>query len=246
MAIESVSALLWDPLPDPLPVPAGRWLRLRNLRAQVGTVLATANLSADEVVDRRVRRGAVQRLVREAYQTTLAEQDEHRRGPDAFTQVWKEHLTALLDQDSVDLPGWGEITGADTELAWSLFEAASHARQRIIANARATPSRPVPRSQAAAAFEFTITGGHHGELGSVQYGVCPTCRTGLLYKISFPPDWQFNGLGRLALRELETRHPELTWFTTGQYAWAKGFYARLRADSTSPWTAENNPCPHFR
>ncbi|MGI8336697.1 hypothetical protein ACRYCC_42705 [Actinomadura scrupuli] len=52
----------------------------------------------------------------------------------------------------------------------------------------------------------------------VKYGICPSCHIGLLYKIGFPADWQFSGLGRLALDQLEARHPGLTWYTTAQHA----------------------------
>ncbi|WP_055482993.1 hypothetical protein [Sphaerimonospora mesophila] len=71
------------------------------------------------------------------------------------------------------------------------------------------------------------------------------CSVGLLRKISFSLEWQFCGLGTLALRELETRHPDLTWYTTGQYEPAQGFYERYRHSSHSPWTDEQHPCPHF-
>jgi hypothetical protein len=77
------------------------------------------------------------------------------------------------------------------------------------------------------------------------HGVCEECRVGLLYKIEFPPDWQFCGFGRLALNALEARHPTLTWYTTGQYAWSQGFYDRYRQTSSSPWTVCQDPCPHF-
>jgi hypothetical protein len=82
-------------------------------------------------------------------------------------------------------------------------------------------------------------------LGEVTYGICPPCRIGLLYKIEFPPDWQFCGFGRAALRQIENRHPDLTWYTTGQLGPAAGFYNRYRLESRSPWTAEQHPCPHF-
>jgi hypothetical protein len=79
----------------------------------------------------------------------------------------------------------------------------------------------------------------------VIYGTCQACRTGLLYKITFPPDWQFCGLGRLALSQLEHRHAGLTWYTTGQLSHARGFYDRYRRGSASPWTTSQHPCPHF-
>jgi hypothetical protein len=71
------------------------------------------------------------------------------------------------------------------------------------------------------------------------------CGAGLLRKIDFPLDWQFCGLGTRALRELETRHPALTWYTTDQYGPAKSFYERYRQDSDSPWTDGRCPSPHF-
>lgn len=77
------------------------------------------------------------------------------------------------------------------------------------------------------------------------YGTCQPCRVGLLYKITFSPDWQFCGLGRLALSQLEDRHADLTWYTTGQLSHARGFYDRYRRRSTSPWTTSQHPCPHF-
>jgi hypothetical protein len=67
----------------------------------------------------------------------------------------------------------------------------------------------------------------------------------MLYKIEFAPDWQACGFGRLALSRLEARHPDLTWCTTGQFSDAKGFYDRYRQGSTSPWTDDQSPCPHF-
>jgi len=121
----------------------------------------------------------------------------------------------FLDQSTIDLDGWGPITIADLDidLAWKLFEAASDARQRAIEHATATRSRSVQSRQNVPTFEFAVTG-DGGSLGEVIYGICEPCRVGLLYKIEFPPDWQFCGLGRLALDQLETRHPELTWYTT--------------------------------
>lgn len=82
-------------------------------------------------------------------------------------------------------------------------------------------------------------------LGEITYGICLPCRAGLLYKIGFPPDWQCCGFGRLALGELETRHPGVTWHTTGQYAHTRGFYSKYRQASTSPRTEQRHPCPHF-
>lgn len=237
--------LLWDPLPDALPAPGRRrFPRLRDLAAAM--TASPAPMSEQERVNRRVRRGAVQALVLEAYQATVAEQDSEHRPPDAFTQAWQARLAGLLDQGSPDLPGWGPITitGGDTDLAWSLFGLASRARQDAIEHATATPSRRVDRGQQVPNFEFSITS-DGSSLGDVTYGICRSCRVGLLYKIGFPGDWQFCGLGRLALSQLEARHPDLTWYTTGQFKHARGFYDRYRQGSGSPWTAEQNPCPHF-
>jgi hypothetical protein len=245
-----LTRLLWDPLPDSLPVVPRRFPRLRRLAAQVATAVATARLSAQERVDRRVRRGAVQALVREAYLATVAEQDAEHRDPDAFAQVWRVRLASLLEQDEVEVTGWSEITVADLDVvvAWSLYEAARRARQQTIENASATPSRPILMGGPPAftfTFTFEIVGATDGALGDVKYGVCPACCVGLLYNIGFAPDWQFSGLGTLALGQLEARHPGLTWYTSGQYTWSRGFYQRYRQDSTSPWTAEQHPCPHF-
>ena len=237
--------LLWDPLPDTLPAPRRRrfpWLR--DLAAAM--TASTPPMSEQERVNRRVRRGAIQALVREAYRATVAEQDSEHRPPAAFTQAWHAHLAGLLDQDSVELSGWSPITitGGDTDLAWRLYELASRARQDAIEHAVAAPSRPVERGQQVPNFEFSIVS-DGSSLGDVTYGICRSCRVGLLYKIGFPDDWQFCGLGRLALSQLEARHPDLTWYTTGQSRHARGFYDRYRQSSGSPWTVRQHPCPHF-
>jgi hypothetical protein len=239
--------LLWEPLPDRLPTgrPQRRQLpRLRDLAA-AGTA-STASMSVQEQVSRNVRRGAVQALVLEAYQVTIAEQDKEHRAPDTFTQAWHDHLADLLDQPIVELHGWGTLTIADLDLglAWSLYELASQARHDAIENAKASSCRRVQRGQQVPTFEFSIVS-HGTSLGDITYGICLPCLTGLLYKIEFPPDWQFCGLGRLALSQLEVRHPEMTWYTTGQFQHARGFYDRYRQDSDSPWTARQHPCPHF-
>lgn len=149
------------------------------------------------------------------------------------------------------MSGWSEITIADLnaqdiQLAWNPQEAASRARQQTIAAASATPSRPIPMGDPpASTFAFEIVGGTDGQLGDVKYRACPSCRVGLLYNIGFAPDRQFSGLGRLALGQLEARHPDLTWYTSGQHSWARGFYNRYRQDSTSPWTEEQHPYPHL-
>lgn len=75
--------LLWDPLPDTLRSPGrGRFGRLRELAA---AMTARADLlSVEEQVDRRVRRRAVQALVRGAYLAAVAEQDSEHRAPSAL------------------------------------------------------------------------------------------------------------------------------------------------------------------
>jgi hypothetical protein len=204
-------------------------------------------LPAAELVDRRVRRGVVQALVRETYEATVAEQDSAHRKPAEFAEAWRAHLAHLLDQHNVDLPGWSLITIADldTGLAWALYEAASNARRHAVERAKPTRSQRADWvSTQAQVFEFAIASG--GEtLGEVRYGICPPCGTGLLYKISFEPDFQFCGLGRLALNQFEARHPGLTWYTTGQFRHARGFYDRCRQNSDNPWTTKQHPCPHF-
>lgn len=236
--------LLWDPLPDMLPTAGRRFPRLRGLAAAL--TREAVPMSEQERVDRRVRRGAVQRLVREAYLAAVAEQDSEHRPPAAFTGAWHAHLVGFLGQVRADLPGWGPITisDVDIDLAWNLYELASRARQDAIEHAIATRSRRVQRGQQVPTFEFSIASDGDA-LGDVTYGICRPCRVGLLYKIGFPPDWQFCGFGRLALSQLEARHPDLTWCTTGQFKHAKGFYDRYRQGGGSPWTAEQHPCPHF-
>jgi hypothetical protein len=237
--------LLWDPLPDALPGSGLRRLpRLRDLAAAM--TADTTWVSEQEHVSRRVRRGAVQALVREAYRAAVAEQDREHLPPAAFTRAWHDHLASLLAMAHPDLPGWGPITIAapDIDLSWSLYELASRARHDAIEHARASPSRPAQRGQHVPTFDFSVVS--EGEsLGDVTYGTSQACRTGLLYKIEFAPDWQFCGLGSLALSQLEVRHQDLTWHTTGQLTHARGFYDRYRQGSASPWTAEQHPCPHF-
>jgi hypothetical protein len=202
--------------------------------------------SRSRSVGRRVRTGVVQALVRNAYRATVAEQDSEHRSPALFAQAWRARLTALLAQVSADPPGSPPITitGSDLDLAWRIYELASHARLNAIESARVTPSRRVQRGKQIPTFEFSIVSGDDA-LGEVIYGICAPCSAGMLYKIEFAPDWQSCGFGRLALSQLETRHPDLTWYTTGQFKEAKGFYDRYRQDSASPWTDQQNPCPHF-
>ncbi|WP_189240505.1 hypothetical protein [Planomonospora parontospora] len=199
-------------------------------------------------IERRVRRAAMQVIVREAFQQTLAEQDDEHRRPAEFAEAWKSRLAALLEQETVEVPGWSKITIADldTDLGWNLYAAVNHARSEAIACAVATPSRPLRVTDAqTSSYEFSITAGEEHSLGRVRYEICEVCSVGLLLKISFSLEWQFCGLGTRALRQMETRHPNLTWYTTGQYAHAKGFYERYRHSSHSPWTEKQRPCPHF-
>ena len=95
-----------------------------------------------------------------------------------------QQAAALLDQATVDLPGWAPITITcpDTDLAWSLFELASRARQDALEHAIATPSQRVRRGQQVPTFEFSIAS-DGSSLGDVTYGICRSCRVGLLYKI---------------------------------------------------------------
>ncbi|WP_433513752.1 GNAT family N-acetyltransferase [Nonomuraea sp. CA-143628] len=239
--------LLWKPLPVSWPeaVPQ-RPTGLRGLVAWAREV--AVGVSQDEDVERRVRRGAMQAIVREAFQQTVAEQDSEHRGPAAFAEAWKTRLAAVLAQETVEVTGWGQLTIAelDTGLGRSLYDAASRARAETIARAVVMPGRRRGADDGpTVSHEFSIAADEDGSLGRVQYAVCEPCGVGLLKKISFSPEWHCCGFGTLALRELETRHPGLTWYTTGQYAHAQGFYQRYRHRSDSPWTANQHPCPHF-
>ena len=242
------SRLLSDPLPDRLPSPgSGRFQWLRDLRAALVSDMTAPRLSAQEFVDRGVRGGRVQAVVREAYEATIAEQDGAHRKLAEFTDAWRARLASMLEQDSIELTGWSVITTADldTSLAWSLFEAVGRARRYAVEHARPTHSRRAKwMDTQAQVFEFAIVSEDH-TLGEVRYGICPPCATGLLYKISFGADFRFCGLGRLALDQFEARHPGLTWYTTGQSENARGFYDRYRERSDSPWTSRQHPCRHF-
>lgn len=193
--------------------------------------------------------GAMQAVVREAYQQTLAEQDSEQRRPAAFAEAWRTRLADLLAQETAEVSGWSQIATADLDLdlLWSFHATVDRARSEAITTATATPSqvRQVIGS-AVPSYEFWITAPHEGSLGRVQYEVCEPCKVGLLLKISFSVEWQFCGLGTRALTQMETRHPGLVWYTTGQYSHAKGFYERYRRDSDSPWTENQHPCAHFR
>jgi len=240
--------LLWDPLPDPLPVASSGPLgRIRDRVAVMSGLAVASRLPLDELVRHRVRRGAVQGLVRDAYQTAVAEQDEEHRRPREFAQAWRSHLAALIDHSGVDLSGCGpaSLTGEDVDLAWELFEAASRAREDALRQVKLKRSR-CPELGGGKAPIFEVAAMSQGsELGKAKYGTCDPCGTGLLYKISFDPHWQFCGLGRLVLGEIEGRHPRLTWYTTAQFKEARGFYDRYRQGSSSPWSDKQHPCPHF-
>jgi hypothetical protein len=239
-----LTQLLWSPLPDALPA-FGSFFPVSPEPA--GTLVTDgATESQQELVDRRVRTGVVQTLVRNAYMATVAQQDSEHRPPALFAQAWRARLTALLAQASAGPPGSAPITisGSDLDLAWRLYELTSRARLNAIELARASRSLRVQRGKQVPTFEFWIVSGDD-VLGEVIYGICAPCRAGMLYKIEFAPDWQSCGFGRLALSQLETRHPRLTWYTTGQFKEAKGFYDRYRQDSASPWTDQQNLCSHF-
>lgn len=198
--------LLWDPLPDALPASGHRrFARVRELAAEI--IAVTAPVTGQEQVDRCVRRGAVQALVRAAYQSTVAKQESEHRPPAAFAEAWHDHLADLLNLAQPDLPGWGPITIADLDidLAWSLYQLASRARLNAVDHARAAPSRRVQRGQHIPTFEFAIVS--DGEsLGDVTYGISQACRAGLLYKIEFAPDWRsaVSGAWRLASSKIAT------------------------------------------
>ena len=245
MSARLLVQLLWDPLPDAPPtIGQRRFARVRDLAAEINAVITP--VADQEQADRCVRRGAVQALMRAAYQSTVAKQESEHRPPAAFAEAWHDHLTDLLNLAQPDLPGWGSITIADLDidLAWSLYQLASRARLNAVDHARAAPARRVQRGHHILTFEFAIVS--DGEsLGEVTYRICQACRTGLLYKIEFAPDWQFCGFGLSALSQREDRHPSLTWHTTGQLQHARGFCDRYRQDSSSPWTARQHPCPHF-
>src|SRR6185437_14600621 len=63
--------LLWDPLPDPRPAEQSLNGWLRHLVGPDDRV----QMTTEELVNYRVRWGAVQALVREAYRVAVAEQD---------------------------------------------------------------------------------------------------------------------------------------------------------------------------
>lgn len=245
-----VMRLLLEPLPASWPAPAPpRPTGLRGLLARLqeaaDAVRRPGNL---DDLEGHLRRAATQAIVREAYHRTVSEQEDEQRKPAAFAAAWKSHLATLLAQDTVKLSGRSPITtaGRDTDLAWKLYDAASRIRAEAITHATATPSEPRLSEPPTLWYSFAIAAGDdYPALGEVHYAICQPCDVGLLRKIDFSLDWRFCGLGTRALRELEARHPALTWYTTGQYESAQSFYERCRQDSSSPWTANQCPCPHF-
>lgn len=244
VSAELLARLLWRPLPDALPT--FEWWLFPSRDPAVAWAEDADPESEQAQVDRRVRVGSIQALVRKAYLATVAEQDEEHRHPASFAQAWRAHLVGLLAQESANPPGRApmKIAGSDLDLAWRLYELARRARQNAIERATPTPSQQVQRGKQVPTFEFSIVS--EGEsLGDVTYGICRSCGTGMLYRIEFAPDWQFCGFGRLALSQLEARHPDLTWYTTGQFQHARSFYERYRQSSTSPWADDQQPCPHF-
>jgi hypothetical protein len=245
VSAELLAQLLWRPLPESLPA-FERWLFPPPRDPAMAPGEDTEPESGQAQADRRMRAGSVQALVRKAYLATVADQDREHRPPASFAQAWRAHLVGLLAQGSAGPPGRPPTTinGSDLDLAWRLYELARRARQNAIERATPTPSRQVQRGKRVPTFEFSIVS--EGEsLGDVTYGICRPCGTGMLYRIEFAPDWQFCGFGRLALSQLEARHPDLTWYTTGQFQHARSFYERYRQSSTSPWADEQQPCPHF-
>lgn len=243
MSAKLLKQLLWDPLPDPLPA-FGWWIF--PPQPGPGAAAGTSSEAGQAGVDPRVRRSAVQALVRNAYLVTVAEQDSEHRPPVPFGRAWQARLTAMLAQATAGPTDQApiRITDSDLDFTWRLYELARRARLNAMQSVTATPSQRVQRGKPVPTFEFSVISGGDA-LGEVTYGTCRLCSTGMLYTIEFTPDWQFCGLGRLALSQLETRHPDLTWYTTGQLSGARGFCERYRQDNASPWTGQECPCPHL-
>lgn len=229
--------LLYDPLPDRLPFEKPQW-REGWFAVIIAAVTKPAEPISDEVYQQRVN---AQKLIRTAYSEVLADQEASRYKPAEFERAWRERLARMFDQHAEARAG-----EPDTEFMWRLFDAMSKARRDMINRACTTTSKPIRMTSEAATrtFGFKIVAGSE-ELGVVRYGICELCQVGFLYKISFPPDWQYCGLGRRALSEMERRHPNVCWYTTGQFEWVQGFYRKYRADSKSPWTANKHPCAHY-
>ncbi len=109
--------LLWSPLPDPLPTAGRDPGRLARLPAAMRSHPANRSCRSTHWSIAGARRGAVQALVREAYQRTVAEQDSARRKPDAFTQAWRAHLADFLGQVIIEQPEWNVITVATLDVS---------------------------------------------------------------------------------------------------------------------------------
>lgn len=119
----------------------------------------------------------MQAIAREAFQQTVTEHDSAHRRPTEFAEAWKACLAALLALESVEVPGWGEITIADldADLGWSLYAAASRARAEKIARATATPSRCRDTDDGPTLpFDFSVTADGDGSLG--RRPSCPSDR----------------------------------------------------------------------
>lgn len=209
------------------------------------------NPSRSDAADRAyMRKAAAQALVADAFRNTVAAQDETRRRLPDFNQAWKTRLAALLNQAVVVIAGWSELhipSDVDVDFAWKLFTEAAKARQHTIDHATITRSRKYRLSarDEFQTYRFTVRS-DESDLGEVKYSVCQPCQVGLLRNIEFPPDWQFCGLGTRSLRELEARHSDLDWYTTGQHGWARSFYDQYREHSQNLWIQLQRPCPHFR
>ena len=147
-----LAQLLWGPLPGALPT------RVVAFPPPDDPAMAsdadTDSESGQALVDRRVRAGAVQAVVRKAYLATVAEQERERRPPAAFAQAWRAHLVGLLAEESAGPPGHAPMTmtGPDLDLAWRLYELARRARQDVIERATPTPSRRVQRGKRVPTF----------------------------------------------------------------------------------------------
>lgn len=82
-------------------------------------------------------------------------------------------------------------------------------------------------------------------VGKLAYRTCPTCRLGLVAKISIYSPYDRRGAGRQLIATLVKLHPGLTWHTTGQQPSSVGFWRRMALDYGSPFTANTRPyCEH--
>jgi hypothetical protein len=113
--------LLWDRLPDPLPRLEQR--RSRWWQELVAAMSAHAHMPEQGTFERKVRRDGIQAIVRHAFQATVAEQDDEHRGPDAFAEAWRLHLSDLLEPVAIEISGWSTITVSDEDVrfAWEIY-----------------------------------------------------------------------------------------------------------------------------